>query len=358
MAITAATAAAGIGFAFAIRRLPRLSLQLASLAVVAVVLPLASVTVSGIVMLRTHEALEVLALASVAAVVASVGALLIARGITRPVQRLHDAALRIGAGDLSTRLDPGGPTELGELATAFNSMATSVQRTFDARSEFIAWASHDLRSPVASLQAMIEAINDRVTPPERYLPAISERISDLARLVEDLFDLARADLERVESTATTDAVALTRRAVTTHQPAAAGRRVTIALHTDLPTLPVRCAASDLARILDNVLDNTVRHTPAGGHITVALDRDGTLTITDTGPGFPPDCLDRAFEPFWRADLSRHTTGAGLGLAIARALIQRNGGTITASNAPGAQLTITCQPALTESVVAPALRRKP
>jgi two-component system sensor histidine kinase BaeS len=342
--IVAVTAVAGIGFAFAVRRLPRLSLQLAALAVFAVGLPMVSVAVSGVVMLGPEEAREVLVLTSVAALGASLTALLIAGGITRPLQNLHDAATDIAAGDLDTRLAVGGPAELSELAEAFNTMAANTKRTFDARSDFIAWASHDLRSPVASLQAMVEAIQDGVTPPERYLPAIQERIGDLARLVEDLFDYARIEIEAPVATPTTDLVGIAARAVATHQPQAATQRITITLHTDRPDIAARCAATDLARVLDNLLANALHHTPAGGNIHVTVHRDAIIMVTDSGPGFPAEALDRVFEPFWRGDLSRHTSGAGLGLAIARGLLERNGATITATNAPGARLTISCQPA--------------
>ena len=344
--VVVAIATGGVGAAafIALRRLPRLSMQLASLALVAVVLPTASVTLSGAVMLHGHDALEILLLAAVAASVASIGALCVARGITRPLRTVHDAATKIADGELGARIDVKGPAEFAELAEAFNTMAASVQRVFDARSDFIAWASHDLRSPLAGLQAMIEAIEDGVSPPERYLPAIRERITDLARLVEDLFDFARTEWEPATAAESiTDAVTVARRAVATHQPHAATARVTITLYTDLPEIPVRCATTDLVRILDNLLANALRHTPPRGRIEVVVKRDATLHVSDTGPGFPPDALELAFEPFWRGDLSRHSSGAGLGLAIARGLIERNGGTISASNTPGARLSVTCRP---------------
>jgi signal transduction histidine kinase len=338
--LVAVTALVGAAVLLAVRRLPRLAQQVTSLALFALVLPLASVTLSGAVMLHAHDAFEVLLLAVVSAVVAGVGALVIARGITRPLRVVHDAATQIAAGDLGTRIDVTGPAELAELGEAFNTMAASVQQVFDARRDFIAWASHDLRTPVASLQAMVEAIEDGVTPPERYLPAIGERIGDLARLVEDLFDFARTELEpRSPSDVLADAVEVAGRAVATHQPHAAAQGVTIALHADLPAVPVRCPSTDLVRVLDNLLANALHHTPPDGRVDVTVNRHGTISVTDSGPGFPPDSLERVFEPFWRGDLSRHSQGAGLGLAIARGLVERSGGTITASNAPGARLVV-------------------
>lgn len=342
--VAIATGVVGAAAFIALRRLPRLSMQLAALALVAVVLPTASVTLSGAVMLHGHDALEILLLAAVAASVASIGALCVARGITQPLRTVHDAATKIADGELGARIDVKGPAEFAELAEAFNTMAAAVQRVFDARSDFIAWASHDLRSPLAGLQAMIEAIEDGVSPPERYLPAIRERITDLARLVEDLFDFARTEWEPATAAESiTDAVTVARRAVATHQPHAATARVTITLHADLPEIPVRCAPTDLVRILDNLLANALHHTPPRGRIEVLVKRDATLHVSDTGPGLPPDALERAFEPFWRGDLSRHSSGTGLGLAIARGLIERNGGTISASNTPGARFSVTCRP---------------
>ena len=187
------TIAVGALAALFLRMLPAVRLQLAALALLAVLLPLAGVLASGWVMFEMHADAEILAVASAAALSALVVALLLARWIRAPLDRLRETTARLASGDLAARAATGGPVELADVARSVNAMADSIERLFDARRELVAWASHDLRTPLASMQAMIEAIDDGLADPHEYMPALGDRVRTLSALVDDLFELARID---------------------------------------------------------------------------------------------------------------------------------------------------------------------
>ena len=167
-------------------------LQLAGLAFLAVVLPLAAVLLSGWVMFHMGDDVKILAVAAASASAAVVAALLLARSIARGIERLRDSSAAVAAGDL-TCAHLSRPRRAGRAARSFNEMAGNLARLFDARRELVAWASHDLRTPIASLQAMLEAVEDGIAEPARYLPAMHEQVQILASLVDDIFELARID---------------------------------------------------------------------------------------------------------------------------------------------------------------------
>ena len=191
--VALSTLAVGLVVALVLRQLPTVRLQLAGLALLAVVLPLSAVLLSGWVMFHMGDDVKILAVTAASASTALVVALLVARPIGAGIDRLGKASSALAAGDLGARAPRKGPAELAELARSFNEMAANLSTLFDARRELVAWASHDLRTPIASLQAMIEAVEDGLATPEAYLPAMSEQVRRLARLVEDLFELARID---------------------------------------------------------------------------------------------------------------------------------------------------------------------
>ena len=132
-------------------------------------------------------------MASASASAAVLVGLFLAHGIVQRLDHLRSSSAALAAGDLSARAEEGGPAELAELSHSFNEMASNLSLLFDARRELVAWASHDLRTPIASLQAMIEAMEDGLVPPERFYPVMHEQVRTLARLVDDLFELARID---------------------------------------------------------------------------------------------------------------------------------------------------------------------
>ncbi|HEY8237743.1 MAG TPA: histidine kinase dimerization/phospho-acceptor domain-containing protein, partial [Gaiellaceae bacterium] len=176
-----------------VRLLPTLRSQLVALALLAVCLPLGVVLASGLVMFGMHEDLQIVVVAVGSTVCALGGALFLGSRILEPLGLLRAASARLAAGDLSARAPASGPRELQELGGSFNEMAASIERLFDARRELVAWASHDLRTPLASLRAMVEALEDGLATPDEYLPAIRGQTEILSRLVEDLFELAMID---------------------------------------------------------------------------------------------------------------------------------------------------------------------
>jgi signal transduction histidine kinase len=191
--VAAVTLAVGVIFALALRLLPSVRLQLGGLALLSVTLPLAAVFLSGWAMFHMGDDVKILAVAAASASVAVAAGLLVAQTIGRRVGRLQEATQELAAGNLEVRAEERGPRELADLARAFNATAAELQRLFDARRELVAWASHDLRTPITSIQAMLEALEDGLAPPEQYLPALREQVRTLASRVDDLFELARID---------------------------------------------------------------------------------------------------------------------------------------------------------------------
>jgi len=331
------TLAVGVGAAFGLRLLPTLRLQLAALALLAGVLPLGTVLASGLVMFHMHDDVKILVLSSVSALAAIVGAFLLAHWISTAIGRLHDASAEIAAGDLTARAPQQGVRELAELGGSFNQMAAAVEELFDARRQLVAWASHDLRTPLASINAMLEALEDGLVPVEQYLPPLRDRARTLNRLVDDLFELARIDAGAltIELTdAQIDRVVAGCLSGFDAQAQIAQVSLEARLGDALPA--VRCAPDKVERVLLNLLTNALHHTPSDGTIAVhvnALDDSVEVIVEDSGSGIQAGTEHRLFERFWRADPSRTSDGAGLGLAIAQGLIEAQGGRIWAENRP-------------------------
>ena len=191
--VALSTLAVGLLGAVALRRLSAVRAQLAAFGLLAVLLPLAAVLLSGWVMFHMGADVKILAVAAAAAASAVAVALVLAASITRPLEQLSASADRLAQGDLTVRAPTGGPRELARLGSSFNAMAAELESLFDARRELIAAASHDLRTPVASITAMLEAIEDGLAQPEEYLAPLQEHARRLASLVDDLFELARID---------------------------------------------------------------------------------------------------------------------------------------------------------------------
>jgi len=331
------TLAVGIGAAFCLRLLPTLRLQVVALAFLAVVLPLGAVLASGFVMFHMHDDVKILALSSASALAAIVGALLLARWILAAIDQLQDSSARLAAGDLTARAPQEGVRELAQLGSSFNQMAAAVEELFDARRQLVAWASHDLRSPLASINAMLEALEDGLVPLERYLPPLRDRVRTLSRLVDDLFELARIDAGAL-TIELTDAQLDHLVAGCLRGFEAQARVAQVSLEARLgEALPaVRCAPDKVERVLLNLLTNALHHTPSDGTIAVhisALEGTVEVAVEDSGSGIEAGGEHRLFERFWRADPSRTSDGAGLGLAIAQGLIEAQGGRIWAENRP-------------------------
>ena len=194
-ALIVALATLGIGLALAalLRLLPTVRLQLGGLAVLAVLLPLGAVLASGWVMFHMGDDVKILAVTAASALTALIAALLVTRSIADSIDRVREASVEFARGNLDARAPEGGPAEVAELAASFNEMGANLSRLFDTRRELVAWASHDLRTPLANMQAMLEALEDGLGDPGEYVPVLREQVRLLSLLVDDLFELARID---------------------------------------------------------------------------------------------------------------------------------------------------------------------
>jgi signal transduction histidine kinase len=344
LVVAVSTLLIGLAGAVGLRRLPTVRAQLAAFGLLAVVLPLGAVLASGWVMFHMGADLKIVAVAAGAAACAVAVALGLAASITRRVEHLSAASVRLAGGELSVRAPTGGPRELAKLGHSFNAMASELESLFDARRELVAAASHDLRTPVASIRAMLEAIEDGLATPEEYLAPLQEHARRLGALVDDLFELARIDAGALSHELQVISVApLVESCVRGVEAEARARGVTLAQRLQ-ETPPVRCAPDQVERVLLNLLTNALQHTPSDGSIAVLLDAaDGQVTVSveDTGSGITPDAARRMFDRFWRSDPAR-SGGAGLGLAIARGLVEAQGGRIWAEGAAtgGARVSFT------------------
>jgi signal transduction histidine kinase len=345
MILTAAVIAAatlGVGFllAVALRALPTVRLQIAGLAAFAVCLPLAAVLLSGWVMFHMGDDVKILAVSAASAAVAVLAGLWLGRTIVNSIDAVRDASGRLARGDLSVRAPRSGPAEIDDLAASFNEMAVNLERLFDARRELVAWASHDLRTPLANIQAMLEAMHDGLMHPDEALPSLEEQTRALATMVDDLFELAQIDAGaltlELHETSLGDLVASCVRGLEA-EARARGVRLKVSIEEPLPV--VACAAPQVQRVLLNLLTNALRHTPADGSVVVSARPSGPqleVLVEDTGDGLSEQARARMFERFWRADGARTRDGgerAGLGLAIAQGLIEAQGGRIWAENRP-------------------------
>jgi two-component system sensor histidine kinase BaeS len=342
--VAAVTAGAAIAVVLALRLLPTVRLQLAGLAVACVLLPLAAVLLSGWVMFHMGDDVKILAVVCAAASAAIGAGLWLGRSLGRRIDRLRGAAQAFAAGDLASRTPADGPAELAELSSAFNDMAARLSELFDSRSELTAWASHDLRTPIASLKAMLEALEDGVAEPADYLGAMSRQVETLEAFADDLFDVARIDARALTLDARpTELSELVREWVDAVRPEAAAAAVRLEAKTNGPAVAL-CDAEKIQRVLRNLLANALRHTPRRGSITVSVATSNgrvRVAVDDTGTGLDPEALSRMFDRFWRGDSSRSrgTGGAGLGLTIARGLIEAHGGEIWAQPRDGGGATV-------------------
>jgi signal transduction histidine kinase len=311
--------------------------QLALLALTAVCLPLAAAVGTGLVMFGMHGDTTFLAIVFGSTLGALAGALLLGRQILRPLDGLRAASARLAAGDLSARASESGPRELHELGASFNEMAASVERLFDARRELVAWASHDLRTPLASLRAMVEALEDGLATPTEYLPAVRAQTEILSRLVDDLFELALIDAGALTIELREASVGdLVSSCIEALEADARAHEVRLASRLD-PTDPaVRVAPDKVQRVLLNLVSNAVRHSRPHGAVAVVVEKDTdhvVVAVEDEGSGLAAEAPQRMFERFWRDDDSRTRAsgGSGLGLAIAQGLVEAHGGRIWAEN---------------------------
>ena len=279
---------------------------------------------------------------------------LFSRRILRSVRGLTAAARALGGGDLSQRVDVKGKDEVAELGHTFNAMADALQDAERQRRSLAADVAHELRTPLSNVQGYTEALRDGVLQPDAAtLDTIHRQVVYLARLIDDLRLLAETEAGDFRVHPEPESLGdIIRQAAGAFGPKAAAQGVAVAAVApeDLPAVPLD--RTRIEQVIGNLVDNAIRHTPPGGTVTISAaataatpgrggDGEGgggsvTVAVTDSGAGIPAEALPYVFERLYRVDPSRDraTGGTGLGLTIARKLVEAHGGTITAESVPG------------------------
>jgi histidine kinase len=290
----------------------------------------------GSFMRAMNTAIAVAAAAAIAVAVAV--AVFLSRRIVAPIQAMTHASQRIASGRYGERVPVTSDDELGQLASQFNRMARSLQRVEQMRRDLIADVAHELRTPLSSVAGYIEGLLDAALPPEpETFHRILREANRLQRLVTDLQELSRVEAGQVSIHPRPVGVRdLVDAAVARLRPQfdAKGITLTAELASDLP--PVRADPDRIGQVLTNVLGNALQHTPRGGAAEVRAYRDRSrvaIVVRDTGAGIPAEHLPHVFDRFYRADRSRARAsgGSGIGLTIARHLVEAHGGYIRADS---------------------------
>jgi two-component system OmpR family sensor kinase len=309
--------------------------------------------------------LPILGAAIAALIISLFVAFWLARWIGKPLQQVVIASRQMPSLEAAP-IVPTGPQEVQELALAFNEMNSRVVTTQRSQREFVANVSHELKTPLTSVQGFSQAILDGTADSPEALRQAAQVISDEAgqmhRLVLDLLDLARLDAGTLDLRRTPlDLPNLLRNVAEKFAPQARAAGVTITM--DSPALPTVTGDGDrLAQVFSNLVDNALKHMPSGGNITLRSRSTGTevqVDVTDTGVGIAPQALPRIFERFYQADPSRsggEKHGTGLGLAIVKEILAAHGGKITVRSIPDAGSTFSVSLPLTMPEASSLTRR--
>jgi two-component system sensor histidine kinase BaeS len=283
---------------------------------------------------------SILSTALISGGIAILLAIAFAAYLMRPVRLLTGAADEIADGDLSQRVPVSGKDEIGQLARSFNQMADSLEQTRGARRAMTADIAHELRTPLAVQRANLEALQDGIYPlSQENLAPIIQQNQLLTKLVDDLRTLALADSGALELELTpTDLPALLVRITKEFQPQFEEQNISLVFNPVETLVSIKLDQSRFNQVINNLLQNSLRHTPAGGKVEIDLQKspgEAVIQIKDSGEGIPEEALPRLFERFYRSDQSRSRDkgGTGLGLSIARQLVEAHGGTLTAANHP-------------------------
>ncbi len=331
----------GVGLRHHSRRSHTLRQSLIVVALSSLLIAVVAAFIAARLMFVSNDELTAfLVLLAVAAGFASLLAVVVSQPLRDDVRHLESTVRRIESGDRSIRVDSVRADELGHVGRAVDDLVDQLDRlereretVEQERRALLSNIGHDLRSPLAALRAAIEAMVDGVAPdPQRYLRSMQHDVEALGSLIDDLYLLARLDagrfdLERVRI----DLVELADGAVESLAPMAAAADVNLVLEAD-DSIHVLASPVSLSRVIRNLIDNGIRHAPAQSTVSVSVTtNDGAIVrVADDGPGFPIEFRAQAFERFTRADPSRNRQsggGGGLGLAIARGLVEAHGGRI-------------------------------
>jgi signal transduction histidine kinase len=284
---------------------------------------------------------QLLLAGAVAAAIALVLARYLARGLTQPLRDMAQAARRMARGHYRQRVEPRTRDEVGQLADAFNRMAGEMEGLERLRRELVANVSHELKTPISALRAHLENLLDGVERPDPAVFQIMLQQSErLSRLVEQLLDLSRIESGDVPlALGPVDLQALAGRVMREVEVARPERHLEVSNEIPPELPPVMADEERIHQVLFNLLDNAFRFTPSGGKVWIrGVRTNGSceIEVRDTGPGIPKEHLELVFERFYRVDpsRSREDGGTGIGLAIARSVIEAHGGRIWAEETPG------------------------
>jgi signal transduction histidine kinase len=327
-----------------------LSRQLALVVAVGVApILVALVAVSMLMILSDHEAMVVGLIVLGTGVVAVIGAKLLSNGILRDVESIRDGLTAVGRGERDIQIKTTAHDELAELAVAANTMISDLQaeeaardHSDSARRDLVAAVSHDLRTPITSLRLLAEAVGDDIVDGEvrrGYLDRMRTHIDALSSLIDDLFELSRLEagdinwsLERVPLQE------LVGETVEAMRLEAEAKGVAVRSDVSDELQPAKANPEKLQRVLFNLIQNAIRHTPADGSVVVRaepVESGIEVEIADNGDGIAPAEREDVFTAFYRggADASRTGNGAGLGLAVSRAIVEAHGGRIWLADSP-------------------------
>ena len=266
----------------------------------------------------------------------------LSQSVLAPVRALGRAASRLGAGDLKHRVERPGLDEIGDLSRTFNAMAEGLETAETRRRALVADVAHELRTPLSNIQGYLEAVKDDVLEAdEETIDTIYGQARQLSRLVEDLRVLAMAESGALRLDLAEMSVGeLVRQSADAFLPRAAIRGVSFEVQVDEGAASVMADRARIEQVVGNLIDNAITHSPEGGTVSLTCGRsdDGgvRVTVADNGPGIPSSEAEMVFERFYRVDPSRSRTtgGAGLGLTIARQMIEAHGGRIWLESAEG------------------------
>jgi len=306
-----------------------------------------------------HDLLLAIVLLVFASGIATILGYFFSNTVTERILSLKDAAEKIARGDLQTRVPVSGRDELSALAITFNQMAEQLQaadkkqRELESlRRDLVAWASHDLQTPLTSMRAILEALSDGVVDdPEmvkRYLNTAQRDVLSLSALIDDLFQMSQLDAGgfplNLDKSSLRDLVSDT---LESFSELAYRESIRLEGQVEAGVDPVAMDTQAIGRVLNNLISNALRHTPAGGEISLHARRTGSgveVIIRDTGEGIQARDIPHIFDRFYRGEKSRNrgTGGAGLGLAIARGIVRAHGGDIMveSESGKGTQFTFT------------------
>jgi len=282
---------------------------------------------------------RILVAGAIALVLAALAGYVVARALTGRIKRLERAARKVAAGDFSNAIRADSDDELGQLAATFDDMQRQLAQLDTARKQFIASASHELRTPIFSLGGFLELLEDEDLDEEtraQFLTQLRGQVARLRKLATELLDLSRLESGALElRPETTDVGQLAREIAGEFTPAASAHGAELQVRAAIDPIEIECDPERVAQVMRILLDNALVHTPAGTRIVVSAARENgrvTLQVADSGRGIRDQTMPHIFEPFFTsADGAR---GAGLGLAIARELAERMHGELTVRSTPG------------------------